>query len=94
MLLAVPGVGTLLDGLAAYTQRHMARLDRLLRATALLDYTLGAMRVVAPDQAAPRAGAGGAAAPALPQVCERTGMAKHVSCVSVPAMLPCRLASG
>ncbi len=69
MLLAVPGAGALLDGLAAYTARHMARLDRLRRATALLDYTLGAMRVVAPDQAAVHAGADDGAALAEPQAC-------------------------
>lgn len=47
-LLAVPGVGALLDALGAYSARHAARLDRLRRATFLLDYTLAAMRVVAP----------------------------------------------
>lgn len=47
-LLAVPGIGALLDGLAAYTQRHAARLDRLRRSVALLDYTLGSMHVVSP----------------------------------------------
>jgi hypothetical protein len=42
-------VGALLDGLAAYTERHIARMDRLRRSVALLDYTLAAMRVVSPD---------------------------------------------
>ncbi|EIE25517.1 WD40 repeat-like protein, partial [Coccomyxa subellipsoidea C-169] len=52
VLLDIPGVAALLDGLSAYTQRHMARIDRLRRSVALLDYTLGAMRVVAPQEAA------------------------------------------
>eukprot|EP00775_Hariotina_reticulata_P012078 gene12078-12218_t len=39
-ILAVPGSKELLEGLLAYSQRHAARLDRLLRATFLLDYTL------------------------------------------------------
>ena len=47
-LLAVPGVGALLDALGAYSGRHVARLDRLRRSTFLLDYTLAAMRVLAP----------------------------------------------
>ena len=47
-ILAVPGAGALLDALGAYSQRHAARLDRLRRATFLLDYTLAAMHVVAP----------------------------------------------
>lgn len=47
-LLAVPGVGALLDALGAYSARHAARLDRLRRSTFLLDYTLAAMRVLAP----------------------------------------------
>lgn len=42
----------MLDGLLAYTQRHMARVDRLRRSVALLDYTLGAMRVVSPQETA------------------------------------------
>ena len=52
VLLDIPGVAALLDGLSAYTQRHMARIDRLRRSVALLDYTLGAMHVVAPQEAA------------------------------------------
>ncbi len=66
-LLAIPGVGALLDGLAAYTQRHAQRLDRLRRAAALLDYTLGAMRVVAPALPAPAPEEEPPAQPSLPQ---------------------------
>ena len=44
----MPGVGALLDALGAYSARHAARLDRLRRATFLLDYTLAAMCVLAP----------------------------------------------
>ena len=44
----MPGVGSLLDALGAYSGRHAARLDRLRRSTFLLDYTLAAMRVLAP----------------------------------------------
>lgn len=43
------GSKELLDGLLAYSQRHSARLDRLLRATFLLDYTLAASQVLLPD---------------------------------------------
>lgn len=46
-LLSVPGVGDLVDGLLAYSSRHMARIDRLLRSTRLLDYSLAAMKVSA-----------------------------------------------
>lgn len=57
-LLAVPGVGALLDALGAYSGRHAARLDRLRRATFLLDYTLAAMRVLAPGGEGLEAGSG------------------------------------
>ena len=39
------GLPDLLDGLAVYTQRHLSRLDRLVRSTYLLDYTLASMKV-------------------------------------------------
>lgn len=45
-LRAIPGVGAVLDALAAYTERHLARMDRLRRSVALLDYTLGCMHVI------------------------------------------------
>eukprot|EP00887_Chlorella_sp_A99_P000001 scaffold16.g1.t1 len=48
-LLAVPGVGPLLEGLVPYTQRHYARADRLLRSTYICDYILGALNVLQPE---------------------------------------------
>jgi U3 small nucleolar RNA-associated protein 13 len=45
-ILSVPGIGALLDGIGAYTKRHFARVDRLLRSTFLLDYVLGSMKVL------------------------------------------------
>ena len=44
-LLAIPGVGEVMEGLASYSQRHFARIDRLARSAFLLDYTLAAMKV-------------------------------------------------
>ncbi|MCJ1354296.1 MAG: hypothetical protein MMC33_004284 [Icmadophila ericetorum] len=40
------GVGAVLDALSAYTERHLARMDRLRRSVSLLDYTLGCMHVI------------------------------------------------
>ena len=34
-----------MDGLVVYTERHLSRLDRLVRSTYLLDYTLASMKV-------------------------------------------------
>uniref|UniRef100_A0A383VI50 U3 small nucleolar RNA-associated protein 13 C-terminal domain-containing protein n=1 Tax=Tetradesmus obliquus TaxID=3088 RepID=A0A383VI50_TETOB len=48
-ILEVPGSRELLDGLLAYSQRHAARLDRLMRSTFLLDYTLAASQVLLPE---------------------------------------------
>ena len=39
-------MGAVLDALSAYTERHMARMDRLRRSVCLLDYTLGCMHVI------------------------------------------------
>ena len=36
------------DPLAAYTQRHFARVDRLLDSSCVLDYVMGAMNFVQP----------------------------------------------
>ncbi|GAB4820492.1 hypothetical protein N2152v2_007538 [Parachlorella kessleri] len=49
-LLAVPGLHTLLEALVPYTQRHFSRADRLLRSTYLVDYVLGAMNVLSPEE--------------------------------------------
>ncbi len=45
-LRSIPGVGAVLDALSAYTERHLARMDRLRRSVSLLDYTLGCMHVI------------------------------------------------
>ena len=47
-LLAVPGLQDLLAGLGIYSQRHMTRLDQLLRSSFLLDFTLARLQVVTP----------------------------------------------
>lgn len=41
----------LLEALASYTQRHFVRVDRLVRSSFLLDYTLASMNVVMPEEA-------------------------------------------
>lgn len=46
------GAHELLDGLLAYSERHFTRIDRLLRSTFLLDYTLAASRVLLPADVA------------------------------------------
>ena len=51
-LLGVPGMSELVEALLSYTQRHFSRVDRLVRASFLVDYTLLAMNVVLPDAAA------------------------------------------
>lgn len=48
VLLAIPGIGDLLEGLAAYTQNHHSRVARLQRSAYLLDYTLASMDVLTP----------------------------------------------
>ena len=45
-LRAIPGVGAVVDALSAYTERHLARMDRLRRSVRLLDFTLGCMHVL------------------------------------------------
>lgn len=39
----------LLEALASYTQRHFVRIDRLVRSSFLLDYTLSSMNVIMPE---------------------------------------------
>ncbi|KDD75816.1 hypothetical protein H632_c487p0, partial [Helicosporidium sp. ATCC 50920] len=48
---AVPGVGPLLEALVAYSERHAARLERMHRASFVLDHVLEAARVLAPELA-------------------------------------------
>ena len=40
----------LLEALASYTQRHFVRVDRLVRSSFLLDYTLASMNVLMPEE--------------------------------------------
>lgn len=40
------GIRELLEGLIPYTQRHYSRIDRLVRGTFLLDYTLTGLSVL------------------------------------------------
>ncbi len=39
----------LIEALASYTQRHFTRMDRLVRSSFLLDYTLASMNVLMPE---------------------------------------------
>jgi U3 small nucleolar RNA-associated protein 13 len=48
-ILEIKGISELLEGLIPYSQRHFSRVDRLVRSTFLLDYTLTRMSVVDPD---------------------------------------------
>lgn len=48
-IIEVKGIGELLEGLIPYSQRHLTRIDRLVRSTMLLDYTLSGMSVIEPD---------------------------------------------
>ncbi|KAG2574368.1 hypothetical protein PVAP13_7KG326900 [Panicum virgatum] len=48
-ILEIKGISELLEGLIPYSQRHFSRVDRLVRSTFLLDYTLMRMSVVDPD---------------------------------------------
>ena len=49
VLLSLPGMQDLLEALASYTQRHFVRIDRLVRSSFLLDYTLSSMNVIMPE---------------------------------------------
>lgn len=53
----------LVEALASYTQRHFVRMDRLVRSTFLLDYTLASMNVLMPDIGTDSVGAPGLEAP-------------------------------
>ncbi|XP_057970053.1 protein TORMOZ EMBRYO DEFECTIVE [Malania oleifera] len=45
-IIEIRGIGELLEGLIPYSQRHFNRIDRLIRSTLLLDYTLTEMSVI------------------------------------------------
>lgn len=47
-LMEVSGLGELIEGILPYTERHFSRVDRLLRSSFLLDYTLSSMSVLNP----------------------------------------------
>ncbi|CAI5462234.1 unnamed protein product [Closterium sp. Yama58-4] len=74
-LMQIPGIGEILDGLQPYTQRHLARLERVLRSSYLVDYSLAALTMLQPtadlalqpeaELALKVAGSGGKAALAL-----------------------------
>ncbi|CAH8271321.1 unnamed protein product [Arabidopsis lyrata] len=48
-IVQVKGIGELLEGLIPYSQRHFNRIDRFVRSSFLLDYTLGEMSVIDPE---------------------------------------------
>lgn len=48
-IVEIKGIGELLEGLIPYSQRHFSRIDRLVRSTYLLDYTLTGMSVIEPE---------------------------------------------
>ncbi|XP_058084922.1 protein TORMOZ EMBRYO DEFECTIVE [Magnolia sinica] len=48
-IIEIKGISELLEGLIPYSQRHFSRIDRLLRSTFLLDYTLTGMSVIDPE---------------------------------------------
>ncbi|RYR30029.1 hypothetical protein Ahy_B01g054797 isoform B [Arachis hypogaea] len=48
-IVQIKGIGELLEGLIAYSQRHFGRIDRLVRSTFLLDYILSGMSVIEPE---------------------------------------------
>lgn len=49
VLLKIAGMQDLVEALLSYTQRHFVRMDRLVRSTFLLDYTLTSMNVLMPS---------------------------------------------
>ncbi|CAN8256072.1 unnamed protein product [Cochlearia groenlandica] len=49
-IVQVKGIGELLEGLIPYSQRHFNRMDRFVRSSFLLDYTLGEMSVIDPEE--------------------------------------------
>ncbi|KAJ1702869.1 hypothetical protein LUZ63_002648 [Rhynchospora breviuscula] len=49
VIMEIKGISELLEGLIPYSQRHFNRIDRLVRSTFLLDYTLTRMSVLDPD---------------------------------------------
>ncbi|KAL5802889.1 hypothetical protein ACOSQ4_031194 [Xanthoceras sorbifolium] len=54
-IIEIKGIAELLEGLIPYSQRHFSRIDRLVRSTFLLDYTLTGMSVIEPNSEAQEA---------------------------------------
>ncbi|XP_058000308.1 protein TORMOZ EMBRYO DEFECTIVE-like [Hevea brasiliensis] len=48
-ILEIGGIEEFLEGLIPYSQRHFSRIDRLVRSTFLVDYTLTGMSVIEPN---------------------------------------------
>ncbi|KAF3948649.1 hypothetical protein CMV_025384 [Castanea mollissima] len=48
-IIEIKGMGELLEGLIPYSHRHFSRIDRHVRSTFLLDYTLTGMSVIEPE---------------------------------------------
>ncbi|KAK4572223.1 hypothetical protein RGQ29_030591 [Quercus rubra] len=48
-IIEIKGIGELLEGLIPYSHRHFSRIDRHVRSTFLLDYTLTGMSVIEPE---------------------------------------------
>ncbi|KAE8707862.1 hypothetical protein F3Y22_tig00110372pilonHSYRG00187 [Hibiscus syriacus] len=48
VIIEIKGISELLEGLIPYSQRHFSRIDRLIRSTFLLDYTVTRMSVIEP----------------------------------------------
>eukprot|EP01046_Picozoa_sp_COSAG06_P039338 COSAG06_NODE_4634_length_4082_cov_3.759729_5_plen_94_part_00 len=53
VLRTVPGVKQLVESILPYSERHFARLERLHKASFLLDYTLRAMKTAVPVRKTP-----------------------------------------
>ena len=49
IMFQIKGIGELLEGLIPYSHRHFSRIDRHVRSTFLLDYTLTGMSVIEPE---------------------------------------------
>ncbi|XP_039142084.1 transducin beta-like protein 3 [Dioscorea cayenensis subsp. rotundata] len=48
-ILEIKGIGELIEGILPYSKRHFTRMDRHVRNTFLLDYTLTQMKVLEPE---------------------------------------------
>lgn len=46
---SIPGISDIVEALLSYSQRHFSRVDRLVRSSYLLDYTLASMDALVPS---------------------------------------------